>query len=510
MMSPPQLPAQDGAHAHAGAGPIASSSPPQNASQKASHGGPSLLTIDIGIIGAGSAGLSVAAGAAQLGARTLLIERDKMGGDCLNYGCVPSKALIAAADKVAQIRQATQFGIKTGPVSVDFQAVMRHVSEVIATIAPHDSVERFEALGVRVLRGTGSFTAPTQVKVGEQHIKAKYWVIATGARAAIPPIPGLDTVAYLTNQTIFTLDHCPAQLLIIGAGPIGLELAQAFQRLGSSVTVIERFTLLPKDDLELVQIIRQNLLSEGIKIVENAQITAVQSLSGGVSLTLADGQKLVGSHLLLAAGRRANVESLNLAAAGIMSSARGIVVDQHLRTHNKRVFAIGDVAEGAPQFTHSANYQAGLVIRQALFRLPAKADWRYMPWVSYTDPELAQLGLHEAAARAAGHEVTIWRWPMAQNDRAIAERCPQGLIKLVVEKGGRVLGVSIIGAQAGELLQSWAPVIEGRVKLRHLASQITAYPTLSEVNKRVAASYFSGKIFGPKSRALVKALLKLP
>jgi pyruvate/2-oxoglutarate dehydrogenase complex dihydrolipoamide dehydrogenase (E3) component len=329
------------------------------------------IQADICVIGGGSGGLAVAAGAAQLGAATVLVEAGKMGGDCLNYGCVPSKSMIAAAHAADAMRRADRFGIAAVEPTVDFEGVHDHIHGVIAAIAPVDSVDRFEGLGVRVIQARAAFAGPREVTAGDHVIRARRFVIATGSTAATPPIRGLDAVPYLTNETIFDNRSRPDHLIVIGGGPIGAELAQAHRRLGARVTVLEAFTILGKDDPELTEIVKRQLRAEGIDMREGAAIAGVSGTAGAIVVTLDGGEEITGSHLLVAAGRRPNVDGLGLEAAGIAYSDKGIEVDRRLRTSNRKVFAIGDVA-GGPQFTHAAGYHAGIVVRNALFRLPAK------------------------------------------------------------------------------------------------------------------------------------------
>ncbi len=470
------------------------------------------IETDIAIIGAGSGGLSVAAGAAQMGARTVLIEAGAMGGDCLNVGCVPSKSLIAAADAAHCFRMADRFGIAAVAPSVDFAAVNDHVHAVIAAIAPHDSVERFEGLGVRVIRETGRFVGPDRLRAGSTEITAKRVVIATGSRPAVPPIPGLDRTPYLTNETLFGLRVLPRHLIVIGGGPIGLEMAQAHRRLGAAVTVVEAARLLSRDDVDLVARIRDAVVADGVAVIEGTGVTEVGCGPGGtdaIRVRLADGRDLTGSHLLVAVGRTPNIEQLDLAAGGVAATKAGVTVDDRLRTTNKQVFAIGDVA-GGPQFTHVAGYHASVVIKNALFRLPAKVDYRALPRVTYTRPELAQVGLTEAEARAGGRtDLRILTWRFADNDRAQTEKATAGIAKMVATKTGRVLGAGIVGPHAGELIQVWGLMIGRKVKLGALASQITAYPTLSEVSKRAAGSFFTPGLFSERTRRIVRLLLRL-
>ena len=368
---------------------------------------------DLCVIGAGSGGLSVAASAAQMGVKVVLIEKGKMGGDCLNTGCVPSKVLIAASHSAAQIRHAGRFGVNGHEPEIDFVRVHDHVHGVIAAIAPNDSVERFEGLGVDVIQGAARFTGPREVEVGARRIRARRFVIATGSSPAAPPIPGLNQVPYLTNETVFDLDQRPDHLIVIGGGPIGIELAQAHRRLGARLTVLEALSILGNDDPEAVDVVRRRVIDDGIELSEGAIIKTVARHGNGIAVTIENGgadERVAGSHLLVAAGRRANVDGLNLDTASIHYSPKGIKVDKRLRTTNKRVFAIGDVA-GAYQFTHLAAYHAGIVIRNALFHLPAKVDYAAVPWVTYTDPKLAHVGLNEREARERfGDDIRVLRW----------------------------------------------------------------------------------------------------
>lgn len=465
------------------------------------------LKVDICVIGAGSGGLSVAAGASQLGASVALVERHLMGGDCLNFGCVPSKALLAAARSAHNISNAGRFGLTAGPLSVDRKAVRQHVRDVIAAIAPHDSVERFQALGVNVIQGSARFVGPGEIDVNGQSVKARRFVVATGSSPTVPPIPGLDDAPYLTNETLFACDQAMAHLVIIGGGPIGVEMAQAHQRLGTQVTLIEMIRLLPKDDSEMARVVHDRLAMEGVNILTGAKVEGAEGQEGGVAVRLDNGEVVAGSHLLVAAGRQANVEGLDLEAAGVDYSPTGIVVDRRLRTTNKKIFAIGDVA-GGMQFTHVAGHHAGVVIRNALFRLPAKAKQTAIPWVTYTDPELAHVGLFEDQARARSGEIRILRFPFAENDRARAERDTVGLIKIVTAKNGRVLGTSMVGPHAGDLIQPWVMAVEQGMKIGAMAGAIWPYPTFGEVGHRAASSYFIPKLFTDRTRAIVKFLRK--
>ncbi len=471
-----------------------------------------VIKADICVIGAGSGGLSVAAGAAQMGAIVVLIERGKMGGDCLNTGCVPSKALIAAAHSAQTVRTSARFGACAGDPMIDFGRVHNHVHETIAAIAPNDSVERFEGLGVRVIQADAKFVGPKEVVAGGTHVRARRYVIATGSTAAAPPIPGLDSVDFLTNETIFDLTQTPKHLIVVGGGPIGIELAQAYRRLGARVTVIEMFSILGKDDPEAVDVVRSRLLTEGIEIKEGVTITSVERDSNGVAVTTEkDGRssRVIGTHLLVAAGRQPVVNGLDLEAAGVEYSGKGIQVDPRLRTSNKRIFAVGDVT-GTYQFTHVANYHAGIVIRNALFRLPAKVNYRAVPWVTYADPELAHVGETEETVRKQDSQARVLKHPFSDNDRAQAERETEGLIKVVVGKRGRVLGATIVGVHAGELILPWVLAINEGLKIGAIANVIAPYPTLGEVSKRAAGAYYVPSLFGPRVRRLVRILSRLP
>jgi pyruvate/2-oxoglutarate dehydrogenase complex dihydrolipoamide dehydrogenase (E3) component len=472
------------------------------------------MNVDLCVIGAGSGGLSVAAGAAQMGARTVLIEKHKMGGDCLNYGCVPSKALIAAGHAAAAQRGSGPFGVRGVEPVVDFAAVNAHVHGVIAAIAPNDSVARFEGLGVTVMQGAARFVSREEVAVGEARIRAKIFVVATGSRAGVPPIPGLADVPYLTNETVFDLKACPEHLVVIGGGPIGLELAQAHRRLGARVTVLEAFTVMGKDDPELVAVVRARLAADGVAIREGVKIARVARDGAGVAIAIeADGkaETITASHLLVAAGRIPNVDGLGLDEGGVAYSKKGVTVDGGLRSiSNKRVYAVGDAA-GSFQFTHIAGYHAGIVIRRALFRLFwTKTDERAVPWVTFTDPELAQVGLTEAEAKKRGHAVTVARWPFHDNDRAQAERATEGQIKVVLGRKGRILGCGIVGRQAGELIQPWILAIQNGFKIGKMTGYIAPYPTLGEVSKRAAGAYFTPALFSARTRRIIRFLLRLP
>lgn len=470
------------------------------------------LSADLAIIGAGSGGLSVAAGAAQMGAKVVLVERDRMGGDCLNTGCVPSKALIAAGEAAHAVRHSGRFGVNGHEPAIDFTKVHAHVHGVIAAISPHDSVERFEGLGVEVIKDTARFTCPDRIFAGGREIIARRFVVATGSHAFVPPIAGIRDVPYLTNETVFELTEAPGHLIVIGAGPIGIELAQAHRRLGAKVTVLEALTMMPKDDPEAVAIVRAQIAAEGIALHEGVAVKRVVREGNSIAVAIEEAGRertVAGTHLLIAAGRRPNTADLGLGQAGIEHDAKGIKVDQRLRTTNKRVFAIGDVA-GGYQFTHMAGYHAGIVIRNALFNLPAKVDYRAVPWVTYADPELAHVGMTESAAQAKDPAAKVLKWPFAENDRAQAERATDGFIKAVIGKGGVIVGATIVGRHAGELILPWVLAVQKRLKVADMASIIAPYPTLSEVSRRVAGAWYTQRLFTERTRHVVRLMQRLP
>jgi pyruvate/2-oxoglutarate dehydrogenase complex dihydrolipoamide dehydrogenase (E3) component len=469
------------------------------------------VSCDLCVIGAGSAGLSVAAAAAAFGQSVVLIEKHKMGGDCLNYGCVPSKALIAAGKRAHAMRTAAPFGIANAEPVVDRAAVHAHVKSVIAAIAPNDSVERFTGLGVRVIQSAAKFIDKTTVVAGDIRIKARRFVIATGSGPAVPPIPGLAEVPYFTNETIFDNTAPMPHLLVIGGGPIGMEMAQANLRLGSKVTVIEGLTALAKDDPELTVILLRSLRDEGLVIREGAKVSRVAGKAGNVQVSVEiDGKPEVisGTHLLVATGRKPNISDLGLEAAGIAYEKRGITVDSGLVTSNRRVFAIGDCIGGL-QFTHVANYHAGIVIKRALFRLPAKANNDIVPWVTYTEPELANVGITEAEAKKRKLDYKVLRWPYHENDRAQAERTTGGHVKVVTDKRGVILGAGIVGEHAGELIQIWSLAVSQGMKIKAMTDWISPYPTLGEINKRAAYRYFATFGASPTVRKVIGFLKKL-
>ena len=482
------------------------------------------IRADVCVIGAGSGGLSVASGAAQLGAKTVLIERGAMGGDCLNVGCVPSKALLHVAHTASLIRRAGPLGISVSEPEVDYAGAMAHVRRAIERIEPHDSQERFEGLGVRVIRDTGRFIDARTVQAGDSRIRAKYFVIATGSAPAVPAIPGLDSVPFLTNETLFSRTEAPRHLAIIGAGPIGVEMAQAHQRLGCQVTLIEaQSSILPRDDAELSALLAGHLQADGVDLRLGTTVAAVSGKAGDIRVDLQAGDgsakgaiqdSIQASHLLIATGRRPVTDGLGLDAAGISHSAAGIAAGPNLRTNRRHVFAMGDVI-GGEGFTHLAGHHASVVVREMLFRLPSRVATSAIPRVTYTAPELAQIGLTEAEATAAGLAPRTETLRVDGNDRFVAENIASGpeagLAKLVFDgRLGKLIGASILAPGAGDLIGPLGHVIEGRLKLSAVASQMLPYPTHAEIPKRAAGMHLATALFAPRTQRLISWLLKLP
>ncbi|MDF1684330.1 MAG: FAD-dependent oxidoreductase [Legionellaceae bacterium] len=473
-----------------------------------------IISCDIAILGGGAGGLSLAAGAVQLGANVVLVESGKMGGDCLNYGCVPSKALLSAAKSAHHMRNAKTLGVHAKTIKINFQEVMQHVRASIEHIAEHDSVARFEALGVRVIQASGKFINSQTLEAGAYHIQAKRFVIATGSHAFVPPISGLDSVSYETNETIFNIEILPSHLIVIGGGPIGCELAQAFAMLGSNVTILEGFQILPQDDPDAVGLVRESLKSMGICIYEGIKVSSVKSIESkirkGLSVVIeSEGEQIHidGTHLLVATGRRANVDGLGLEASHVKYSDRGIDVDARLRSSNKKIYAMGDVA-GRYQFTHIANYHAGIVLRNILFKLPVKINTHAVPWVTYTEPELAHVGMLVKNAEKRP-DLSITTSCVADNDRAVVSGETRGKITVITNRKGRVLGATIVGPDAGELILPWVIAVREKKSLRMFTDTIIPYPTLSEMSKRVAGEFYKPQLFSRKMRNLVRFLLKL-
>ena len=451
-------------------------------------------THDLIVIGAGAAGLTAAGGAARLGLRVALIERDRMGGECLNTGCVPSKALIAAARRAHLLRSGCAMGVTAGEAAINFAGVRSHVRAAIAAIAPHDSAERFQAWGVEVIHGQARFTGGRSVEVDGRHLAAPRIVVATGSRPAVPDVEGLQGVPYLTNETLFELGELPRHLIILGAGAVGLEMAQAFHRLGSAVTVLDAGQALPRDDPDAAAAVLHQLVAEGVTIRGGTCALRVATAPGGIHVELTTGEAVTGSHLLVAVGRTASLDRLGLTAAGIEATKAGIVVDHRRRTSNPHIMAIGDCREG-PRLTHAAGYEGTLAVMNIALGLPVPADYAALPSVTYTDPELAQLGLTEAAARERHSQVQVQRVDFADNDRAVTEGVTAGFMKMVRVRG-KLVGVTVVGAGAGELLLPWSLALRGKASPWSISGAIVAYPTRSESSKALGFAAYEALIFG--------------
>jgi pyruvate/2-oxoglutarate dehydrogenase complex dihydrolipoamide dehydrogenase (E3) component len=464
------------------------------------------ITTDLCIIGAGSGGLSVAAAAAMMQVPVVLIEKERMGGDCLNVGCVPSKALIAAGKHAAAMRAATDFGFAPVEIRPAFNRVNAHVKDVIAAIAPVDSQARFRALGARVIKGEARFIDKRSVQVWDTIIRARRFVIATGSKPAIPPVPGLGKAPYLTNESLFDLTRRPQRLVVLGAGPIGMEMAQAHARLGCEVIVLEPKLVLAREDQEAARVVRLALERDGVVFRVGIEVTSVSGADEKLQVRITDGgraETIDCSHILVATGRKPSVEGLDLDKAGVAFTPQGVTVDRKLKTSNRKVYAIGDVT-GPPQFTHRSNYHAGLVIRNGLFRLPVKASDALIPRVTYTDPEIAAAGLSEEDARKQGGGVRVLRWPFAENDRAQADRRTEGFVKVMVDRKGRILGVGIVGHNAGELLTPWILAMSRGLRIGAMAGLTLPYPTYSEASKRAATAFLLPKLRSPLLQRLLR------
>ena len=470
---------------------------------------------DIGIIGGGSGGLTVAAGAAQFGAKTLLVEKEsELGGDCLHFGCVPSKTLIKTAHIYHFMRNSKAFGLPSVELPpVDYREVSKRIQSVISTIQKHDSEERFCSLGAKVEFGNPTFSDEHTIRLNKKTYSAKNWVIATGSSPAIPPIEGLDKTSYITNKEIFSLDHLPKSMIILGGGPIGIEMGQAFSRLGTKVFIINRDNqILGKEDKDMADEVMNVMSSEGVIFHLNASIEATRNKGSEKEVIIKDMDgkttSLKAESMLVALGRSANVEGLGLEDIGIEFSTRGIKVDNRLRTKHKHIYAAGDVT-GGYQFTHAAGYEGSIVISNAIFHLPRKTDYTFLPWCTYTDPELASIGMNENAARAAGIKYSLWTEAFKDNDRSLAEGEKIGKIKMILDEKEKPLGVQILGPHAGELISEWVAALNGKVKLSTMASAVHPYPTLGEINKRVAGTFFSPKIFSEKIKKGLKFFFHL-
>lgn len=466
---------------------------------------------DLCVIGGGAGGLVVAAGGAALGAKVALVEKHRLGGDCLWYGCVPSKTLIRSARLAHQMRHADRWALAPSAPRVDLARVMERVDSVIRGIEPNDSPERFRGLGVDVIFGSGRFVAPDAFAVAGRRLTARHFVIATGSRPAVPPIPGLDAVPFLTNETLFDLREDVPHLVVIGAGPIGCEMAQAFRRLGSAVSVVDAGAgILPREDRDLAAVVDRALRDEGVLLRHGVAVTGVEGRAGDVRLTLRGGDggvdTLAGSHLLVAAGRTPNLDGLGLEAAGVAVDG-GRIVQTDLATTNPRILVLGDAA-GSHQFTHVAEHHAGIVLRRTLFRLGWAKPSTAVPWCTYTDPELARVGLSEHDAKQRGIAHRVYRFPFEDIDRARAEGETAGFAKLVTDPKGRLLGAGIVGPHAGELIAEAVLAVTQGLKVAALSSAIHTYPTLAQVTRRAADQRLKEGLT-PASKAWIRRIFRL-
>lgn len=470
---------------------------------------------DMGVIGGGAAGLTVSSGAAQLGAKTILIEKEsELGGDCLHFGCVPSKTLIKSAHIYHLMKNATSYGLPAVDVPpVDFRKVSDRIREVIATIQKHDSEERFCGLGAKVKFGDARFVDEHTVDMGGKRYSAKKWVIATGSSPVAPPIPGLAETPFITNKEIFYLDQLPASMIVLGAGPIGIEMSQAFNRFGTRVVVVDRADqILIKEDKTMADMVMNVMAAEGVHFELSAAIASVKKNGREKEVVITDQKgetrNLKADMILVAMGRGANVKDLGLEDIGVTFNGQGIEVDNRLRTSQKHIFAAGDV-NGGYQFTHAAGYEGGIVVSNAIFHLPRKVDYTHLPWCTYTDPELASIGMNRKAAEAVGIQTKIWEEEFKDNDRSLAEGEKIGRIRLIVDEKEKPLGVQILGPRAGDLISEWVAALNGNVKLSTIAGAIHPYPTMGEINKKVVGSLFAPKIFSEKVQKGLKFFFNL-
>lgn len=467
------------------------------------------ISADICVIGADPGGLAVATAAAAFGRSVVLIEQHQLGGEALGHGILARRALAAAANRANALRTAGAFGIAGRDPEIDPRAINQHVASVIAGVAPNFAAERFMGFGVRFVHAAGRFINKRTVVAGEQRIRARRFVVATGAAPATPSIPGLNSFPYFTTETIFSNHERLHNLIIIGGDPAALELAQTFSRLGSRVIVLESGKALGEADSELAKFLLDQLADEGIAVYEDAKVDSVEGGLGRVKVNVTvGGEKHVveGSHLLVAAGRKPATADLGLEAAGIRHDERGIKVNAGLKTSNRRVFALGEVA--AAPGAQAPDYQAGVVVQRALLHVRARVDERLVPSVMLTEPELAYVGLSEAQAAKSAKKIHVLRWPYRENDRAAAEGTLAGHVKVICGRDGKILGAGIVGAQAGELIGMWALALSQGLNIKAMTEWVPPYPTLTEINKRVATGYYAGRPGNPTLRKVIDFLAK--
>lgn len=468
------------------------------------------LKPDFCVIGGGPGGIAFASAAARLGRSVVLVEKARLGGTNLSSGGTPTKAFLAAAARAQQMRDAGGFGIRPIEPQVDLRAVTDHVFATIAAIAPNMTAERLGAIGVEVIAGEARFIDRATIVAGSAEIRAKIFVLATGSVPLVPPLPGLDRVLALTPDTIFTRPETIDRLIVLGGSDHGLEMAQGFRRLGAEVTVIEALVPLVEQEAEMRSAVLNRLAVEGVRIVDNARVERLEAYGAGVRVVFDRGGRAYsvdGSHVLLAVGRRPATSGLNLEAAGITYSAAGVAVSRALRTTNPRVYAIGDVT-GAPPYAHVAQHQAGVLARRLLLRLPVRFDEQAVPRAIFTEPALAHVGLTEAAAKARYRAIRVLRWPYAENDRAQGRRETEGFVKIVTTQRGRIVGASIVGAEAGELIQVWALAMQKRLGIRAMASFVAPSPAMAEINSSVAQMHYYPLLASPLVQRVVSWLTR--
>jgi len=470
---------------------------------------------DIGVIGGGSAGLTVASGAAQFGAKTLLIEKEKaLGGDCLHYGCVPSKTLIRTAGVYHLMKKAELFGLpRVEAAAVDFQTIAKRIQSVIGKIQKHDSEERFCGLGVKVEFGGPVFTDEHTVKLDGKSLSAENWVIATGSSPDVPAIAGIEKTQFITNREIFSLECLPSSMIVIGAGPVAIEMAQAFCRLGTRVSVIQRSDqILSKEDRDMADLVMGVMASEGVTFHLESAIQEVRDHNNEREVVIknkaGESISLRAEKILVALGRRPNIPGLGLEGISVGFDRKGLELDERLRTNHKHIYGAGDMT-GEYQFTHAAGYEGGIVLSNAILHLPRKTDYANLPWCTFTDPELASIGMNEKRAREAGIQYSVWTEEFRGNDRSLAEGEENGKVKLLLDEKEKPIGLQIFGPHGGELISEWVAVMNGGVKLSSLASAVHPYPTLAEINKRVTGNFFSEKIFSAKVKKALKFFFNL-
>ena len=480
-------------------------------------------SFDLVAIGGGVGGLVASVGAAQLGAKVALVEKAKLGGDCLNYGCVPSKGLIRAARLAAQARSMPAFGVDAGEVRVDFPRVMKRMKAAQARIGEHDAPSRFEGMGIEVVFGEGAFTGPDAFRVGDRTLRARKFLLATGSSPFVPPVAGLADAPYLTNETVFNLEELPKRLVVLGAGPIGLELSQAFQQLGAEVDVLQRAPkLLPRLDAEMAALLADCLKKSGLRLHFEADARKITKRGDEILVeadTPSGRREWVCDRLLVATGRSPNVGGMDLEKAGVRFTPRGVETDAWLRTSNPRVFAAGDV-RGQYLFTHMAEYEAGVALRNMLFSAPfgvplpflrKKTNYDAVPWTIYTTPEAAHVGMGEAEAREAfgANRARILRFPMSRVDRAVLDGETEGLCKVVCDAKGRLVGADLVGPSAGEILHEFALAVRRKMRVREVVDTVHVYPTLAQVNKRAAGRFYAERLFTPAFRKKMRRLFGL-